>query len=242
MKHMVFISIVIVCVLLIHDRESSEESPAIPVMFPEYSEVIQGVKDTQQALTARYSQAATPSLKAHILEDARKFLMEAIREELLPQWFGTPWDFNGTTEIPREGTIACGYFVTTILRDAGFNVQRAKLAQQASELIIKSLTNEAHIKRFSHASLDTFVASILKWGQGFYLVGLDIHTGFILYDSEGVWFIHASYIEPHIVLKETAQQSPILSSSAYRVLGKLSADETLMAKWLQRQAIPTKTR
>ncbi len=235
-------SIVIVCVLLIHNRESHEKSPVISVMFPEYPEVIQGVRDTQQALTTRYRHAATPSLQAYILEDAREFIVGVIRDELLPQWSGTPWDFNGTTETPREGTIACGYFVTTILQDAGFKVQRVRLAQQASEFIIKSLTSEAHIKRFSHASLDTFVASILEWGHGLYLVGLDIHTGFILHDPDGVWFVHASYIEPQVVLREPAQHSPILRSSAYRVLGKLSADDTLMMKWLQGQAIPTTTR
>ncbi len=242
MKQGLVVSIVIVCMLLVYSGEGSEDASKIPVIFPEYPKVLQGIKDTQQALKTRYRQAQTPSLKAHVLENTRESLVSVIRDELLPQWSGTPWSFNGTTEIPREGTIACGYFVTTILRDAGFKLQRVRLAQQASELIIKSLTSESYVKRFSHASLSTFVASIRAWGYGIYLVGLDIHTGFIIHDSTGVWFIHASYLEPRVVLKEPAQHSPILRSSAYRVLGKLSADDALMVTWLQGQALSTKTR
>ncbi len=237
MKNIFFISIVIVC-LLVKSGDGRENFSNFPVIS-EYSEVIKGIEDMRQVFTARYRRAGTPSLKLKVIEETRAFLVKMIRDELLPQWSGTPWDFNGTTETPRTGKIACGYFVTTILRDAGFKVQRVRLAQQPSELIIKSLTREKYIKRFSHASLDKFVTSIQEWGEGFYLVGLDMHTGFILHDSKGVWFIHASYIEPRVVLKESAQLSPILKSSSYRVIGKLSADDTLLMKWIQGQAFPT---
>ncbi len=232
MKNGFFISIVMVCLLVNSGDGREKQSSNFPVI-PEYSEVIKDIEDMRQLFIARYRHAATASIKLQVIEETRTFLVKMIRDELLPQWSGTSWDFNGTTETPRTGKIACGYFVTTILRDAGFKLQRVRLAQQPSELIIKSLTMEKYIKRFSHASLDKFVTSIQKWGEGLYLVGLDMHTGFILHDSKGVWFIHASYIEPRVVLKEPAQLSPILKASAYRVLGKLSADDTLLMKWIQ---------
>src|ERR1700741_5295000 len=62
-----------------------------------------------------------------------KRLVLFLRDSLLPCWYGTPWGFYGTTEEPGQGTIACGYFVTTVLRDAGCSLQRIKLAQYPSE-------------------------------------------------------------------------------------------------------------
>jgi hypothetical protein len=45
-----------------------------------------------------------------------------------------------TSETPGRGEIACGYFVSTVLRDAGFGVERVRLAQQASERIVRTLS------------------------------------------------------------------------------------------------------
>lgn len=231
--------LVFICAILLNCEEKSEKPTK---HLPEYSEVLRNIEEKRQGLATRYRRSHFEPQRTEVVEEAREVLFNVIRDDLLPQWSGTLWDFNGTTETPKQGKIACGYFVTTILRDAGFNVQRARLAQQASELIIKSLTTETHIKRFSDASIDVFVDAIQEWGQGFYLVGLDIHTGFIINDAEGVSFVHSSYIEPTVVLKEAARESPILSSSRYRVLGKLSADDELVVKWLLEQAIATKTR
>ena len=69
------------------------------------------------------------------------------RDELLPAWDGTPWDFHGTSQAPREGKIACGYFVSTTLLHLGLQVERVRMAQQASELIVKSLVSTNPIRR-----------------------------------------------------------------------------------------------
>ena len=66
----------------------------------------------------------------------------SVLEQALPAmmrcWLGTPWDFNGTAKGPGAGKIACGYFVATVLKDAGFQVDRYQLAQQPSENILRS--------------------------------------------------------------------------------------------------------
>ena len=62
-----------------------------------------------------------------------------IAETIITNWIGTKWDFNGVSEEQKKFTIACGYFVTTVLRDAGFQIARSKLAQCASEQMIRSL-------------------------------------------------------------------------------------------------------
>ncbi len=224
-----------------HEAPQQEATPTASVQRPGYAEVRQRIEEARLGLARRHAQCESPSDKAQVLDQARETLVTAVSDDIFPQWFGTPWDFNGTTETPGEGKIACGYFVTTVLRDVGFKVQRVLLAQQASELIIKSLTSEAHIRRFSDTPIETFVGAIHDLGPGLYVVGLDIHTGFILHDDEGVWFVHSSYVYPVEVLKEPAQTSPILRSSRYRVVGKVSADDELLVKWLQGYAIPTKT-
>ena len=49
------------------------------------------------------------------IADVKKIILDIIYNRLIPQWYGTPWDFHGTAEYPNSGSIACGYFVTTIL-------------------------------------------------------------------------------------------------------------------------------
>ncbi len=83
-----------------------------------------------------------------------------------------------------------------MLRDAGSRVQRVRLAQQASENIILSLTGEPYIKRFRRVAIGDFVMAVKKWQTGIYIVGLDVHTGFIVNTGGEVYFIHSSYVEP----------------------------------------------
>ena len=143
--------------------------------------------------------------------------------------------------MPQQGKIACGYFVSTVLRDAGWRVQRARLAQQASENIILSLTTDPYVKRFRRVAISDFVTAVKQWGVGIYVVGLDIHTGFIVNTGSEVYFIHSSYVEPFTVVRERARESKILAASNYRVLGKVIADEVFIEKWLLRKEIVTRT-
>jgi hypothetical protein len=144
-----------------------------------------------------------------------------IADSLVSYWYDTPWDFNGTTQQPGEGSIACGYFVTTVLRDAGLSLNRVKLAQCASEQMIKTLCRPEAITRQSNQTLEAFVKMVTQKGRGLYIVGLDFHTGLIWHDGEQVYFIHASYARPKKVIKEVALESAVLRSSSYRVLGRI---------------------
>jgi len=64
------------------------------------------------------------------------------------------------------------------------------------------------------------VNAVKEWGPGIYIVGLDIHVGFIVNTGGEVYLVHSSYVEPYTVVKEKAIDSLILSSSNYRVLGE----------------------
>lgn len=153
-----------------------------------------------------------------------------IDQQLIPFWIGTPWDFNGTTQIPGKGYIACGYFVTTVLRDAGVNLNRVKLAQQASETMIKSLTKM--VEHYPNCSFAEFIQKIKAKGVGLSIIGLDNHTGFLYYDGKELYFIHSSYVGTGRVAKEVASSNAILQYSNYKVVGFISRDKAFIKRWL----------
>ena len=153
--------------------------------------------------------------------------------DLAGQWMGTPWDFNGTTQTPRTGRIACGYFVTTLLRDAGFDVERAKLGQQASEIIAHTMTTRKFMRIRSEEPLETFVDACRKHQPGVYLVGLDFHTGYLVNDGTDLWFVHAAYgKDAQHVLVEKAGESAYLLNSKYRHVAFLTEDPKFLLGWL----------
>jgi hypothetical protein len=43
------------------------------------------------------------------------FIHHSLSKTIFPHWYGTVWDYNGYTNTPKNGVIACGYFVSTTL-------------------------------------------------------------------------------------------------------------------------------
>ena len=188
-------------------------------------------------LAVRLAQADAP--RAAVLAEAGDLLIDALRRDILPAWAGTPWDFNGTTRVPGEGRIACGHYVAGILDDAGFRVERRRLGQQASELIIRTLVPESEIRRFRQGDVGAVVDAVAAGPRAIYLIGLDTHAGLLVHADGAVVFCHASYLSG-AVLCEDARSSPAMRSR-YHVIGRLSNDRTL-AGWLAGQPWPTLTR
>ncbi len=166
--------------------------------------------------------------------------MQALQRRLMPHWCGTTWAYHGTTQVPRRGRIACGYFVSTLLRDAGLRVRRVAMARRPSEAIIKSLVSERYIRRFSDVPIARFVDRLHALGSGLYIVGLDNHVGFLLVQGNRSTFVHSTYLKPTCVTAEDAVSSPALAASRYRVVGNISADPELIRKWLARERIVTR--
>lgn len=188
------------------------------------------------ALRLRHAAAAT--ITPEVLKAARKDLSEGITTKLIPHWYGTGWDFNGITRTPGEGDIACGYFITTLALDAGLQVERAKLAQQASSAIIKTLCTESSVRRH-WKGYDAFITDMKNSPDGLYIVGLDFHCGFFLKDATGMYFIHSNYINRKGVMKENAGESQALSDSKSFMTGCLSSNDALIRKWIKGEKIVT---
>jgi len=143
------------------------------------------------------------------------------------------------TETPGSGEIACGYFVATVLRDAGVRLDRVSLAQQPSELMIRSLVAEENIYRYSDLSGRAFLERLHRLPSGVYILGLDKHVGLLVLSESAPVFIHSSYLRPYGVVREQAATSRALMRSRYRVLGNLTGDSSFLLKWLGGERIRT---
>ncbi len=210
-----------------------------PVAYsaPVYKASLRELTAQRTALATTYLKATTPAARAATLDKARKLWVKSLDATVFPAWEGTPWSFYGNSWAPRQGSIACGYFVTTALFDTGLRLQRTLLAKQGSEKLIKNLTTEAHITRYRHISQADFVRRVSALGPGLYLVGLDFHVAFLRVSEGGaVQMVHASWIRPAKVIREAADSSPALGSK-YRVVGKISADDDLVKAWLLGQPL-----
>lgn len=161
------------------------------------------------------------------------FWVRSIGNDIYKKWEGTPWDFNGVTETPKVGNIACGYFVTTVLRDMGVKLNRVKLATCASLQMMKSICPTQKIQNLSYKSYDEFDDYIKVNGKGVYIIGLDFHTGFLVNDGYENWFIHSNYIKREGVTKETILNSVALKGSKTRWVVCLTKDKVFINNWLK---------
>lgn len=149
-------------------------------------------------------------------------------DSVFPSWMGTKWDYNGISNIPGKGMIACGYFVTTTLKHVGFNLNRYKLAQQAASTVIQVLCDSSRLYSYS---VDAAIKKLKGLGNNkLYVVGLDYHVGFIAVKNNEVFFIHSDYFKGE-VLKEKAQNSKAFKNTSAYVFGEITNNKELFNKW-----------
>lgn len=193
----------------------------------------------RQHYAKEYRSASTAAQKKKVIAEARKVLEHCL-PEMMRCWLGTPWDFNGTATEPGGGKIACGYFVTTVLKEAGFEIERTKLAQQASQSIIRTFLPQDEMRLRVGVPYKTFRFETMRGAPGIYLVGLDSHVGFVIVRDEEFRFIHSSGSRPWSVVDESSEEALVLERSNYRVLGNLSASDDVIRRWLLGEKFPTR--
>lgn len=160
------------------------------------------------------------------------YFVHSIVDSIIPYWYGTAWDFNGTTQTPGNGVIACGYFVSTVLRDGGLALNRVKMGQSSSETLTYTLCNRRDVKLFYNKPLTTMLNYVQSKGFGLYIIGLDSHVGFLYNDGTTTWFIHSKWFDEKAVVKEAAATSAVLYYSSYRMVGKISNNASLLRNWV----------
>lgn len=205
-----------------------------------YQELISELSQKQKNLASRYAQARTAQDFSSIISESRRTLENTL-PEMMRCWLGTGWDFNGTCQTPGSGKIACGYFVSTILRDAGFKVERIRLAQQPSQNIIATFLPREEMHISASKPYADFVDQTIARGPGIKIVGLDKHVAFLVIPpSGGPRFIHSSGGAPKCVVDEDRENATALQNSNYRVIGNLTRNDEVIHRWLIGAAWPTR--
>ncbi len=205
-----------------------------------YQKLISELAEKRLNLSKQYSRARTAREISDIVAESQRTLEQTL-PSMMSCWLGTPWDFNGICQTPGSGKIACGYFVSTILRDAGFGVERIRLAQQPSQQIIGTFISKKMMTIRSGQDYDTFVDQAKERGPGVHIVGLDNHVAFVVIpESGGIRFIHSSGAHPFCVVDEERREALSLQRSKYRVIGNLTRSPEVIHGWLVGQKWPTK--
>ncbi|NMH86976.1 hypothetical protein [Flavivirga algicola] len=191
-----------------------------------YSDIKSGIVNDRAYFKSLYE---SNSLKA--IDSASNYLYSKLINNIVPFWYGTPWDFNGYTNVPNQGEIACGYFVSTTLKHLGFNLNRYKMAQKSGLTEAKILQSKTELKIFSNLSFDTLKLKLNTiYNDGIYFVGLDNHVGYVLIKDKELYFLHASYYDNKVLI-ELAETSPCFVSNLY-VFAEITTNEKLVKHWI----------
>lgn len=171
-------------------------------------------------------------------QEARTTLLAYLENSAFPAWEGTTWDFYGTTTTPREGKIACGYYVTTVLEQAGFRLKRVLLAQQASAWLVETVARGTRVDWIRPAGNREAVEEIRRrFGDGLYVIGFDYHVGFLRLEGDRAAFCHSSFIEPGSVTCEDPVPAGAFASRTYVVADALN--DRLLDDWILGRDVPS---
>ncbi|WP_299366056.1 hypothetical protein [Winogradskyella sp.] len=176
------------------------------------------------------------SNSAKASDSVSKYLYSKLLNDIVPHWYGTAWDFNGHTNIPNNGEIACGYFVSTTLKHLGFNLNRYKMAQAAGLDEARLLQSRANLKIYSNLSFKQLKDKVVNiYSDGIYFVGLDNHVGYLILKDKELYFLHSSYCDDRVVI-ELAKTSPCFQSNIY-VFAEITTNKDLIKKWIHNEEL-----
>ena len=226
--------------LLKNKPTSSDSSTTEPTPAPDpttYAVTVADIQLHRDKLAQQYQEAQTDQERDQVVASARS-LLELTMPSLMNCWLGTPWDFNGTVSTPGGGKIACGYFVSTIMRDAGFDVQRINLAQQASQNIIRTFLPREALQIKTNTDYADYMDLVREQPHGIYIIGLDKHVGFLVHNDKGLRFQHSGGLLRRVVSQSQADAYAIEHSN-YRVIGNITASDEVIMKWLKKKPFPT---
>ena len=177
------------------------------------------------------------------IDSLSKLMEQALIHQIIPFWYGTPWSFSGHIAQPGEGSIACGYFVSTTLRDIGINVNRYRLAQQSPINEAKSLQIEGDVISISGTSTEQLIQDFKTNLQaGLYFIGFDSsHVGYLLVRDNELLLIHSNYLGGEGVGVEFIDESEVFASYFTFYIVPLSNNKALLKAWKSKAPIKVVT-
>lgn len=158
---------------------------------------------------------------------------DGLLSEIIPHWYGTPWDFNGYSDTPKKGKIACGYFVSTTLLHSGIHLDRYKLAQQGPRDEAIALSLYKGFRTFAGFPAKDMAKNInqdLK--EGLYFMGLDeSHVAYLLKKEGELYLIHANYTQDAVVTIQPLMHSVFKDFMTWFV-ADITYNRALLSCWL----------
>lgn len=172
----------------------------------DYDKVLAQIR--KDKISLRQNKVDTDSIK--------NYLLTQYDANIFPFWKGRPWDYNGYTNSPYKGEIACGYFVSTTLKHLGFNWNRYELAKMYSQQIVEDITDTA----FVFNSILELSRYLEFEDNNIYILGLSSHVGLIVKQQDKIWFVHSNYYGGEGPIKEKLNESYALRDSDVFWCGK----------------------
>ncbi len=231
--------------------------PAAPVLAtPEafdaaaYRDVLAQIVSRRTELGARYAASRGTRARAALRSEARQYVVEALVSQVFPAWMGMPSGGGpqATASLPHQPGmyISCSYFLTAALQNAGLVLEsRARFAQAPAAWIERALLPpDGQIHRYGNLPADELERKLVGLGDGLYVVGLDIHVGFIVVRDGHAWFVHSSYTPPGTVVNEPIVSSMAIALSRHKGywVSPLFQDDRIIEMWLRRQPVPAPPR
>ncbi|MBL0008623.1 MAG: hypothetical protein IPP25_16000 [Saprospiraceae bacterium] len=204
-----------------------------------------GPIDTSYTFSKKYIANIKSRIRLdRITEDSLSHLFtNLLIDHIIPHWLGTPWSFQGHTSIPRSGEIACGYFVSTTLKDVGFNLNRYTFAQQLPINEGKTLSLGSPLLEINSNSTTERIAILRdKLKEGIYFIGFDqSHVGYIQKKNCELFVIHSNYIGAEGVVIERIEDSQVFSYYTQIYIADISRNTALMRKWVKSEVVAVVT-
>jgi hypothetical protein len=202
-----------------------------------YDHAIKNIHRVRESIRKKY-EGRNVAIDSLDMEIARQAVTKGLLEGIFPHWYGTAWDFNGYTDRPGKGAVACGYFVSTTLKHCGFDINRFTLAQQGPyhEALTLSLAD----------TMDAIVKPEEGMGKyfndhgmtdGLYFAGLDMHVGYLYRKAPDLFFIHSNYTDSLTVVVEVADSSKAFNNSGQYYITPITSNDALIRKWILNEAI-----
>jgi len=190
---------------------------------------------TRKYWLKQYNNAPSSNKKA-VLDSAGQAFGSLLMTDGIAFWLGTPWTFEGHTNNPDTGTVACGYLISTLLRHSGIKINRYKLAQLAATDGARTLLGG----QISPPLLkyDEVLQQIETLKDGLYKIGLNNHVGFLYISEQKPYFVHSNFINNEGVVFEHLQCSSAFNSSTVFQIVPISKNNFLIKNWLFQRQIP----
>jgi hypothetical protein len=211
-----------------------------------YERALTRIETRRRELSRRYRKAKTKEARAALRAEARGLVIRTITRTVFPAWMGTPWGLgrNSTATRPHQPgmVVGCSYFVTSVLQNAGLRLSnRYRFARAPALQIQRSLaTDPRHLHRYGSIAPEALAKRLRKLGDGLYVIGLNIHVGFVVVRGGQVRVVHASYTPPRTVVDEQLDESAAIENSRPQgyFVSSLFRDDRLVEHWLEGKPVP----